>query len=239
MRPASVALSILATFVLHLTLANLKSGLDEAEAEGVVRAFGRLGSIPGVIHLGAVHASVDDATHSLGLFAYLRDLTALDSFGTDARHINFLRHSLVGAVGDLATTDVVTSVLPPDHYSAALCFGADVHPGTFDWQIRRLLDRPSGACVVSGGLAINERQRFRAAGVAFFLSGQARAGGRPFLAGSDIRGESADDKAAESALTGFKRRWDEVWGPIVTEAALVVGNASPLFVADCFQEKGN
>ena len=204
--PTPAALTAATTVVLHLALANLRPGLSEPEAEAIVDAFGRLASLPGVLRLGAVRARSDDSTHSLALFVYLRDAAGLEAFGTDGRHIDFLRRSLVGAVTDLATADVATSVLPPETYSGAACFGARLRPQTFDWQVRGLLERLNGPLVVSGGLALNDRQRFRAAGLAFWTGG-----GEP-----------------DAAFGEFRRRWAEAWGPILTEAALVLGDARPL-----------
>ena len=207
--------------VLHLTLANLSHGLAEAGAEGeaLLSAFGHLGAIPGVLHLGAVRGTADGSTHSLALFVYLRDRASLEAFGTDGRHIDFLRRSLLGPVTDLVTADVSASVLPPQTYSAAAAFAVGFRAETFDWQVRKLLEGLERPLVVSGGPSLDSLrggQRYRAGALALW---------------------PGDGSAWEAVASEFRRRWRSACQPALSEFALVIGEARPLLVAAAGEER--
>jgi hypothetical protein len=211
--------------ILHLVLLNLKPSPDspagtrtgtrlgkpaEAAVRAVLAAFARLADIDGVLHLGAAQAASDDSTHSLAMFALLRDATALEEFGTHPRHIEYLQSAVLPRVSDLATADVVVAETPPASYRAAACFCASFQPTTFDWQVRSLFEAASqvpGNTTV-GGLAANERQRFRAAGIALW--------------------PDPDDWAPGNRSDALRRLWIDCWGPAATDRAWVVGPATPL-----------
>jgi len=200
--------------ILHLVLLNLRpapaspdGAPDESAIQAVLAAFGSLASIDGVLRLGAVQAADEQSTHSLALFALLRDAAALEEFGTHPRHIEYLQSAVLPRVSDLVTADVVAAGTPPPAYRAAACFCADFRPTTFDWQVRSLFDAAALAPGNStlGGLAVNDRQRFRAAGLALW--------------------SNEDDCSAGHLSEFFHRLWQEHWGPAATDQAWVIGPA--------------
>jgi len=98
--------------------------------------------------------------------------------------------------------------LPP--YRAAACFCAGFQPTTYDWQVRSLFDALAGlpGHTAIGGLTINGRQRFRAAGLALWSEPDDWSLGR--------RGDS------------LRSLWSDCWGPAATDFARVMGPAAPL-----------
>jgi hypothetical protein len=198
------------TSILHLVLLNLKPAPGEAPVDDLLAAFGRLAEIDGVLHLGAARAASDDSTHSLAMFALLRDSAALEEFGTHPRHIEYLQTAVLPRVSDLVTADVVVAEAPPPSYRAAACFCASFRPTTFDWQVRSLFDAaaqvPDNATV--GGIAADGRQRFRAAGLALW--------------------PDRDDWSPGHRSDRFRRLWDDCWGAAATDQARVMGPAMPI-----------
>jgi hypothetical protein len=196
--------------ILHLVLLNVKPASGESPVDDLLAAFGRLAEIDGVLHLGAARAASDDSTHSLAMFALLRDSAALEGFGTHPRHIEYLQTAVLPRVSDLVTADVVVAEGPPPPYRAAACFCAGFRPTTYDWQVRSLFDAaaqvPGNATI--GGLAADGRQRFRAAGLALW--------------------PAQDDWAPGHRSDSFRRLWDDCWGPAATDQAWVVGPATPV-----------
>jgi hypothetical protein len=202
--------------ILHLVLLNLRSGsaLSKGDSREAVRAilaaFGRLAEIDGVLHLGSAQAASEDSTHSLAMFALLRDTAALEAFGTHPRHIEYLQRAVLPRVSDLVTADVVTAGAPPPSYRAAACFCAGFQPTTYDWQVRSLFEaaaRLPGSAII-GGSAVNGRQRFRAAGLVLW--------------------QGADDWSSGRGGEDLHRLWNDSWGAAATEQARVVGPATPI-----------
>ncbi len=208
---------LLEEHILHVVLMNLKAaptdppvGCGDGAVQAIVAAFGRLADVEGVLHLGAVRAADAASTHSLATFAVLRDAAALEEFGTHPRHIEYVRSAVLPRVSALVTADVVVAECPSPSYRAAACFCAGFGPTTYDWEVRSLFDGAAhgdGNTVV-GGLATDDRQRFRAAGLALWPDPDDWSGGG--------NGES------------FRRRWEDCWGRIATDEAWVVGPATPV-----------
>ena len=200
--------------VLHLLLINFKPGAGEAERQALVEELGGLRAIEGVLHVGVARAASDESTHAQALFAYLRDAAALEAYGSHPLHIEYLRSRFLPVVQDAVSIDVGVQAAPPTEYDLASCHCANFRPDTYDWQIRSLFERAAqaggdaGGCTISGGVALNERQRYRAAAVMFWSKAEA-SGGDDFY-------------AAQRGL------FDDAWGPIVSEEARVTGPAHPL-----------
>jgi hypothetical protein len=159
-------------FVLHLLLVRLKPDLAP-EARGVLTAeAAALAGIEGVAQAGLVEGSSPGSTHSLALFVFLRDRGALEEFGTHPVHVRFLRQTLAPALESMVSADVSVDQLPPDDYAAARCFCAAFEPQVYDWQVRAYLEQvrsslgPAG--LLCAGPSLDDRQAFRAAGVAFW-----------------------------------------------------------------------
>ncbi|MDI6856756.1 MAG: hypothetical protein QME71_00325 [Dehalococcoidia bacterium] len=181
--------------VLHLLLVRLKARDRHENGEALVSRFLRLQHACEVLRLGCVVGSRAGSTHDLALFAYLADAAALERFGTDARYMRFLQQSFLPAVGDFVTMDIVIDDGPlPENRPSALCFCLNVAPATYDWQVRSLLERfiaAPGASAASLGMALNDRQPYRAGGVVYAPKGQIEAFAEMFR-----------ELAAEAVVTG-------------------------------------
>lgn len=157
--------------VLHLLLVRLKPRARDGNGEALVSEFLRLRHAREVLRLGCVTDGNAGSTHDLALFAYLADAAALERFGTDARYMRFLQQSFLPAVGDFVTMDIAIDDGPlPEGQPSAICFCLDVAPATYDWQVRLLLERliaTPGASAASLGMALNDRQPYRAGGVVY------------------------------------------------------------------------
>ena len=157
--------------VLHLLLVRLKPRTPDGDGEALVKEFLRLHRAGDMARLGCIAAGSAGSTHDLALFAYLADAAALELFGTDAGYMRFLQQSFLPAVSAFVTMDIAIDDRPlPEGQSSAICFGLDVAPATYDWQVRsllaRLIDVP-GASAASLGMALNDRQPYRAGGVVY------------------------------------------------------------------------
>jgi hypothetical protein len=199
--------------VLHLLLVNFKPGVGDGEGRALVDEMGRLHSIDGVLHVGTARAAGDDSTHARALFVCLRDAAALEVYGSHPLHIDYLRRRLLPVAQDFASIDVAVHEPPPATYEAASCHCANFRPDTYDWQIRSLFQSsaPSGAAdgwYVSGGVAVNERQRYRAAAVMFL--------------------PAVEERRAMNGYASARRMLDEAWGAIASEEVNVTGPAHPL-----------
>lgn len=202
--------------ILHLALLNLGSSAPstardaDESVRAILAAFGRLAEIDGVLHLGTARAASEESTHSLAMFALLCDTAALEEFGTHPLHIEYLQSAVLPRVSDLVTADVVATGPPPPSYRAAACFCAGFQPTTYDWQVRSLFDAAAqlpGSAII-GGPAVNGRQRFRAAGLAFW--------------------PGADDWSPGRRGDELHRLWVDSWGALATDQARVVGPAAPI-----------
>lgn len=208
---------VLEKHILHVVLMNLSATPADPSVDcgdGAVRfilaAFGRLADIEGVLHVGAVRAAGAASTHSLATFAVLRDAAALEEFGTHHRHIEYLRSAVLPRISDLVTADVAVAECPPPSYHAAACFCAGFQPTTYDWEVRSLFNGATEGTgnTTIGGLATDDRQRFRAAGLAFW--------------------PNPDDWSSADQSESLRRQWRDCWGRIATDEAWVVGPATPV-----------
>ena len=157
--------------VLHLLLVRLKPGLSNGACRALLAEAAALADIEGVNYAGAVEASWDDSTHSLALFLFLRDRHAVENFGSHPAHIRFLRTTLAPLLDSMSGVDVGVEAGPPTDYGFACCFGAAFTPDAYDWQVRAFLDEVRSSLdggTLCAGLTVDERQTFRAAGIAFW-----------------------------------------------------------------------
>lgn len=174
--------------ILHLLLVRLKADLSKEARQALVAETAALASIDSVHHAGAVEASRGDSTHSLALFVFLKDRTALEEFGSHPAHVRFLRRTLAPALESMASADVLVDQAPPDHYAAACCFCVAFEPQVYDWQVRSYLEQVRSslgrAGLLCAGPSLDDRQAFRAAGVAFWPMPEAMPAADP-LSGPD------------------------------------------------------
>jgi hypothetical protein len=161
---------------LHLLLAHLRRAATPGQREALLEGLAPLRSVKGVLHMGRVEGTEGVSTHDVGLFVYLRDAAALERFGTHPLLMKYLQQSFLPAVEEFVSMDVAVEGGPLEGYRAALCFCLDFRPDTYDWQVRSVLDQLAGHAGKGGllgasvGVALNQRQPFRAGGLVFAAS---------------------------------------------------------------------
>lgn len=161
---------------LHLLLVHLRPAVAAGKRDALVEGLTPLRSLKGVLHIGCVEGAEGVSTHDLGLFVYLRDAAALERFGTHPLLMKYLQQSFLPVVEDFVSMDVAVESGPAERYGAAFCFCLDFRPDTYDWQVRSALaevsgDTPEGGLLGAGvGVALNQRQPFRAGGLVFAAS---------------------------------------------------------------------
>ena len=190
--------------ILHLLLVRLKPGLSKEAARVLLADAAVLAEIDGVQHAGTVEASREDSTHSLALFVFLRDRAALEEFGAHPAHVRFLRRTLAPALESMASADVSVDQAPPDDYAAACCFCVAFEPQVYDWQVRAYLDQVCSSLGQAGllcaGPSLDDRQAFRAAGVAFWP------GAEVVPAADPLSGPAGPPTQARAVVAGPARR---------------------------------
>ena len=162
--------------VLHLLLVHLGPSVTAGQREALVEGLTALQSVKGVLHMGRVEGREGVSTHDLALFVYLLDAAALERFGTHPLLMEYLQRSFLPVVGDFVSMDVAVDGGPVEGYGAALCFCLDFRADTYDWQVRAVLEQVAGntdkgRILGAGvGVALNQRQPFRAGGLVFAAS---------------------------------------------------------------------
>jgi len=160
---------------LHLLLVHLRPAVAAGQRDALVEGLTALQSLKGVLHIGHVEGTESVSTHDLGLFVYLRDAAALEQFGTHPLLMKYLQQSFLPVVEDFVSMDVAVEGEPVERYGVALCFCLDFRPDTYDWQVRSALEQLAGNTYgrllgASVGVALNQRQPFRAGGLVFAAS---------------------------------------------------------------------
>jgi len=161
---------------LHLLLVHLRPAVAPGQRDALVEGLTPLRSLKGVLHIGCVEGKEGVSTHDLGLFVYLRDAAALERFGTHPLLMKYLQQFFLPVVEDFVSMDVAVEGGPAERYGAAFCFCLDFRPDTYDWQVRSALEQLAGntdkgrLLGVSVGVALNQRQPFRAGGLVFAAS---------------------------------------------------------------------
>jgi hypothetical protein len=161
---------------LHLLLVHLRPAVAAGQRDALVEGLTPLRSLNGVVHIGCVEGKEGVSTHDLGLFVYLRDAAALERFGTHPLLMKYLQQSFLPVVEDFVSMDVAVEGGPAERYGAALCFCLDFRSDTYDWQVRSVLEQLAGdtdkgtLLGASVGVALNQRQPFRAGGLVFAAS---------------------------------------------------------------------
>jgi len=90
--------------------------------------------------------------------------------------MKYLQQFFLPVVEDFVSMDVAVEGGPAERYGAAFCFCLDFRPDTYDWQVRSALEQLAGntdngrLLGASVGVALNQRQPFRAGGLVFAAS---------------------------------------------------------------------
>ena len=173
------------TAVLHLAVAELR---DDASTEDLA-AVGELAAALRNAE-GARAGLVGASTSALVTATWLRSATELEVFASSMEHMRFVTVGLskVSAQVWSAAVGVPADSGPPPVVEALWAFALPAEPAAFEWQVRALLEaveRLPG--VAACGQTIEERERWRAAGLVCLAKGE--------------------DAAFEAALANERPRW--------------------------------
>jgi hypothetical protein len=153
--------------ILHADFISLSPTTTPADREALIAEAGRLSAFDEVLSVVVIEAE-QSSDFDLAFLFVLRDLAALEPFGTDERYVRFLQGTVAPVLQGLAGADVQLEAAFPNVATYGACLALAAPPETYDWEVRSLLGDWANAFPASAlGLAIGERQRFRGLAVAF------------------------------------------------------------------------
>lgn len=148
--------------LLHLVVAPLRADADPDAVPRTIDLARALADAPGVTRVLVAHSA-----EVLIVAAVLADREALEPFAASAPHMAFVMRGLATVTSGMWSAEVACDAdFPADQPAQLWAFGLLDGEGVFEWQVRQLLSAVSalpGAAVL--GPTIEERERFRAAGV--------------------------------------------------------------------------
>ncbi len=149
--------------LLHLVVATLRSDLDDGAREELTALAAGLREAE-----GALTTLVARSQHELIAATWLGSLDALEGFASSPAHLRFVLEGLGRSSAGMWTAAVSTGAAEPSvsEVEALWAFGLPADPPAFEWQVRELLgaiDALPGD--TAAGPTVEERERFRAAGV--------------------------------------------------------------------------
>jgi hypothetical protein len=177
--------------LLHLIVANLR---ERAEPQAMAHAIDLAGGLADATGVRAV--SVGRSDDHLLVATWLADRAALEPFAASAPHMEFVMRGLAPVTARMWSAAVESEAPAPSAVAEAATLWAFALPagdGVYEWQVLQLLaevDTLPGA--TAAGSTVEERERFRAAGVVLLSPDQLP----PF----------------EDALAAARARWTEIAG---------------------------
>jgi hypothetical protein len=157
--------------VLHADFIAL-SDRGERNRDALIDSARELLAIESVVTAVAIEGG-EGSDFELAFLFVLRDFTALEPFGTDARYSRFLQGRIAPVLTGLAGADIQLEGDFPTIGAHAACLGLAAPPETYDWEVRDQLagwSKVTTSPLRAYGLAVGERQRYRGLAVAFGTS---------------------------------------------------------------------
>ena len=145
---------------LHLVAASLRA---DADPEAVDRATALARSLADAD--GARAVLVGRSAERLAVATWLDGREALEPFAASEPHMQFVVRG-VAAISSAVWSAAVETDAPPLPAESFWAFALHAPDGVYEWQVRQLLEDVAALPgVVAAGPTIEERERFRAAGV--------------------------------------------------------------------------
>ena len=172
------------TAVLHLVVAELAAGATDEQVDRAVGLGCGMSAAP-----GATAVLIGRSADALVAVTFLDGRDALEPFAESAPHMAFVMRGLATVSAGIwsasvasetsETSEAGSPTLPApsgDSVGALWAFGLRDAEGLFEWQVRELLERvrelPGTATV---GPTVEDRERYRAAGVVMLQAGEVEA----------------------------------------------------------------
>jgi hypothetical protein len=186
------------SYVLHIVAARMKHAADDAARERALELAHGLGEADGVA--GSLVASSEQW---LITATWLSGREALEPFAASPQHMTFIMRGLAHSIEGIWSASVETAAAPQDAGAVAMwAFALGAAEGAYEWQVRDLLDRIERLPgVAAAGPTVEERERYRAAGVVCLRFPEVG----PF----------------EAALAEARLEWDDLAASIETASAPV------------------
>lgn len=156
--------------LLHIVTATLRADAPAAalaDAEARARA---LASAPGVerVLLGRT-------AERLVVASWLSSREHLEAFAASPEHMAFVMRGLAPVIAGMWSAAVEADSTPSSPAEHMWAFAIPERPGVYEWQVREFLEAlRAGSGRASAGDTVEERERFRAAGVVTLAESEAR-----------------------------------------------------------------
>lgn len=187
--------------VVHIVSATLRPDVDAALVDAALERARSLEDAP-----GARRVILARSPEALLAAIWLDDRAALEPFAASPQHMGFVMRGLAPCIAGMWSAAVETPAPPPPAdrtFEALWVFAVRASDGAFEWQVRDILRSvetlPQGA-LVAAGPTFEERDRYRAGGVACVT----------------------DLAAFEAALHEVRGGWGDIASDIVAASAEVV-----------------
>lgn len=150
------------TGLLHVVAATLRAGAAPEAIEAALEIAHGLLAAP-----GATAVLAGRSPEHLVAATWLESRDALEPFAASTPHMEFLLRGVAPVTREMWSASVETAATEPDEGTGLLwAFALPATRTVYDWQVRALLsDIDSLPGAASAGPTVEERDRFRAAGV--------------------------------------------------------------------------
>lgn len=187
------------TPVLHVIAASFRPEVPDDLVAATLAMAHALREAPGARSGLVAHSGT-----SVIVATWLDGKGGLEPFAASAPHMEFVMRGLAPSISSMWSAGVETAVRPPAEGASVLwAFAVRTADTAFEWQVRDVLASLDGLpAVVAAGPTFEERDRYRAGGVAC------------------VRG--ADLEAFRAALNAARERWGEMRPYVVESFAEVV-----------------
>jgi hypothetical protein len=185
-------MSTSSTGVVHVIAATLRADADESLVDTALERARALNTAP-----GARRVVLARSEQALLAAIWLDDRAALEPFAASPEHMAFVMRGLAPCIAGMWSAAVEAAAPPPskdEPFEALWVFAVRTSDTAFEWQVRDVLHSldPLPATVAAGP-TFEERDRYRAGGVACIPAG----GSEAFRAGLDAARGAWCDMAAD------------------------------------------
>lgn len=188
------------TSVVHVIAASFRPDVPDDLVAGTLAKARALREAPGARSVLVAHSGL-----SVIVATWLPGRSGLEPFAASAAHMDFVMRGLAPSISSMWSAGVETSVAPssPEAGATLWAFAVRASETAFEWQVRDVLASLDALpAVVAAGPTFEERDRYRAGGVAC------------------VRPE--DLEAFRSALDVARGRWGDMRPHIVESFAEIV-----------------
>lgn len=189
------------TSVVHIISATLREDVEAAAIDAAVEHARALATAR-----GAQHVVIARSPQAILAATWIEGRDALEPFAASPEHMAFVMRGLAPCISGMWSAGVETEATPPETPPALLwVFGVRDSDTVYEWQIRDLVQSLDALpAVVAAGPTFEERDRYRAGGIACVPAG--------------------DVEAFRAALEDVRRGWGDIARYVAEASADVVAS---------------